>query len=581
VATFAAGLWALTLPAAAQLRPLVPEPYFWPSPATAGLEALIDLQGNWQGAEGLVPVPSAGPGGRRRTIHRQVILPKTTDSLWLYFEGIAGRAAIYWDGRLLARTPTDPFSPVQVPIPRPLLGAGPHILRVALLGEGRWQGMHRAAWLLRRARSLAAPEPSPPTEATPGEPNTPDSLPPAKPKLSPADSLAARYRLPDSLAARPLALPYVPGAAPTLAWQPFHPDWGYRLPDGWARAQLSAGYARGARVLWLPQALPTRLARLAATMGFRQARAPGARHAVLCTPPDSLGWIADTNALFRPDFDPPLGDTLQPIWLAADGHPAGLLGRYGVSPEVAASAPVPPVPFVVLLLALLPLGILVVWKLQDDASFRELLSPALYSSKHLEAAVQNQLVRGIALLFASLTRLLIGAVTVGLLIWLLRPAPGVWLGVSDALLHARAILGGLLGWPEVWLPLGFVLVIFVFALSWGVLGYLFLGGLGRLYRRRQLGERLLVTEMLASFPLLPMLAACLLFVAAVPPGAGQAAIWLAGALGAVGLARRWLLLWVGLRRVVRLPGLLVVMYICAAEILPWLVVFVVLRRWHL
>lgn len=112
---------------------------FQPSLLTAGLEPVEDLSGYWytEDKEELITVPFTDERSRLNLVKALQTKdgPRLPDSLYLYFEGIAWQAEIYVNGSLIAIT-RDPFGEHLYLLPTGLFTSGENLLTVRLRKSG-------------------------------------------------------------------------------------------------------------------------------------------------------------------------------------------------------------------------------------------------------------------------------------------------------------------------------------------------------------------------------------------------------------------------------------------------------------
>ena len=132
---------------------------FRPTELTAGLRQVEDLSGYWytEDKEDLYQVPFTEDKHRLNLVKPLQTRPGSNlaDTLFLYFEGLAWRAEVYLNGRLLAIT-RDPFQEYLFPVPSRLLEDGENLLTVRCSQEGpdidlypgKFVGIYRQCFLL-------------------------------------------------------------------------------------------------------------------------------------------------------------------------------------------------------------------------------------------------------------------------------------------------------------------------------------------------------------------------------------------------------------------------------------------------
>lgn len=430
-----------------------------------------------------------------------------TDTLWLYFEGVAGQASITWNGRLLDIT-DHPLDDRLVALPPGLLQLGTNHLVVRMRPSGfddqalpaPFTGLFRGVYLLRRSR-VATPPRAPDAPARPGQ-------------------LTARYA------------PWTDGLGPDI-------------DSATAARHLLWLRAHGVQALQFVFRPSHRLRAQVEAFGLRVVSAPAER-------------VLHFNAY------PTLEAARLPFWLDQQGQPTVHFGSTWAPGVMLRERPSRAV---LLLLGLVPLALLVLWRLNDPPSFAALLTWGALSRRAYEQIAKGVTLRGVPVLLISLVRLVITAALVLSLTLALRS----W-GRPDLLPAASgSLLGQLLRLPagDEWRA---VLLVVGGLAAWLVFKLVLVRLLGAPYRLKRLPGRLLLIQAIAAFPLILVPAAVNFTLLVADPEGATASLLLQGACGlTLTAAGLYLILMLReLQRALDTPILVNLLYLCALEILPWL-----------
>ena len=494
---------------------------FYPEGAARGFELVSPLCEGWRRIDPrsrqaqALTVPYTD---RAATEHVARLEPAFTaaplDTLWLYFEGVAGQASITWNGQLLDLT-THALADRLVPLPPGLVRLGPNYLVVRMRPTGfagqaspqPFTGLYRGVFVVRRSRRPAqgpAATPSPDVSALAGRLRVARYAPWSEPLGPEVDSA--------TLARHLLWLRAYDIRALQFAFRPSH-----RL-----RRQVQAFG------LTLVDSLP-----------------PGAQ-------------LVHFNAY-------PLPEAMRyPFWLDAAGRPTRHFGSSW--PPGALLVERVPQPML-LVLGFVPLLLLVIWRLTDAPSFYALLSYDLIARRAYEQIARGVTLRGVPVLLITLVRV---GFTVALVLML---ALGLRQWGRPDLIPARpdSALGQLLRVPQGAEWQAGLLLLGALA-AWLLLKLLVVRALGTLYRLRRVQGRLLLIQALAAFPVLVaagVVAFTALVAAPTVAWGGQLTLLALGVAGLVAVAYAVLLLR-EMQRLFETPLLVNVLYLCALEILPWL-----------
>lgn len=496
-----------------------PEPYregctFVPGGKAHGFELVTTLCQGWRqvdpssGASDALAVPQADLTAAERVARIELSFTAIPlDTLWLYFEGIAGQSSITWNGQLLDLT-DHPLADHLLALPPSLIRLGANRLVVRMRKEGKWEstdpdeftGLYRGTFLLKRSKRQSTAN---------------LQHPPPK-----ANEITAVYA--------PWSAAYGPNVDSTTLLRHLI----------WLRAY-------GATAVHFPFRPANRLRAQVLAFGLQVV--------------DTLhGTVIYFNAY-------PHADVLQsPYWIDEHGRSTQYIGRFtqaGV--RLALTAPRSDL----LLMAVLALAILLAWKLTDPASFSALLSWNSIARRAYEQIVRGVTLRGVPVILITTTRLLLLATALQFLaLELRRTGAYAWLPV-----HPDSLIGRFVRMPfgEEWSAFFWLLALLACWLLaqqvvMGLLGSLY--GYRRLPARLLLAQALaslpsLLAPLLLSFVL----------VVGQPSGefAGtlsRVAIAMLGAYAALYVA----LLLRGLTRLIETPLLVNLVYLCGLEVLPWI-----------
>ncbi len=215
-------------------------------------------------------------------------------------------------------------------------------------------------------------------------------------------------------------------------------------------------------------------------------------------------------------------------------------------------------------IVLLPLLLMVAWRLYDITSFRLVLSISVQRAKTFEMISQNIFLRPTLLLLVSALRI---ALVAGSLVfwyylhvqqganvaWPVQPASLAHVFLTGKSQEPIQLFGLLLA--------GFGIV--------NITKYTLLHLLGRIYSRRYFLERMLALEAYAYLPWLALLFS-LGFVMHILPAAAITAIYFITLGGFVFFVlRKYYIFITGLSQALRIPLSIIFLYICTLEIVPW------------
>jgi hypothetical protein len=329
----------------------------------------------------------------------------------------------------------------------------------------------------------------------------------------------------------------------TITLLPVGPDGGYPVADS-MRAQLLAARRYGA-VAYFPWQPPSEVLALLTELGWRQAVQPG---------PHNILWRHWQEA-------PPPG-----WWYNAAGEQQDSHGMLHQAPSAQVAQSVSKLS--VLAIGLLPLLLLLLWKLDQPKDFRAHMQLGHVRARMLElsreasffqqsqSTVYPQLVRA-ALLASAFTWLL-------MLAWHQQ-----W---SLDVLQA----GGYLAQFSTWfvpIPLLLYTTVVALLLLTGLARWVFWSFLAGVFGLRDLTQRITGLETQGAFPTLIISAYLPMLWLIAPESSQPILLWLLAVAGGLHILRRNLLLVLGLDRVVGMHPFLIFLYICTLEILPWILLF--------
>jgi len=490
---------------------------FYPSTLTAGLTPYKSLCGTWyDDAFRPYPVPFCADinGSQGITLRTDFFLGRKPDRvLYLYFEGLAQRAEVYLNDRLLALT-DDPFRPYLVPLPPGTLSTQWNSVTVVLQPNAQplpnlphpLLGIHKPVFLL-------------------SEPLPTDTLPAA---VTQGQALQPPVRQTDS----------------TLVYTPYTARFGYNVDVATFLRDLGQLRQAGYTTLYFAVRPSAELLHYAAREGFALAPQPGR-------------YVAYYNPY------PPAGRTAPITWTDALGRPTPAFGTfepYGIVPQTPINRP-----FLALVLAL-PLLLLALWKLADSRSFGELLSFTLQTQKQVLYIKDNKYASGGMQPLVTLVRSVLTVVLVTESLLLCRYGlPSLYI-----YLEQQPYLAWFLDRIRP-TEFGLLAAVTVFMTVFAVLKQLFLLFIDYVFELRDYATGMQSVESLSALPynLLPV---SLGLVLLVNPQPGHPV-----GLALFGLSLLWYLLrryWVFASAVAdiwNIPTIAIFLYICVLEIAPYLV----------
>ncbi|MBX3102285.1 MAG: DUF4271 domain-containing protein [Bacteroidetes bacterium] len=340
----------------------------------------------------------------------------------------------------------------------------------------------------------------------------------------------------------------LPGDRDTvMVWLPW--EAGKLITVAEASARLQAIRRAGFRKVYTPLGLPPEYAALYPEAGLLPVGAPGAH---------PLGWQAYPLAA-------PAG---QIWWHTADGRrTAAYDNRSGLFAPVNGQLPRAPAKWQLLVIMLVPLLFVLLWKLQSPKDFRDAMQLGNVRTRFSELSRElNFFQKTENPRLPQFVRLmLLASLFSGIFIYLYAGGLLGYLqvfGQGGLLRHFVQLLGD---YPV----LMFMCIGLVLLLLLGIRQLTF-AFLGLLYGIRNLGGKVSGVELAGAYPQL-------LLVAFVPHllllGNARMQPLLLGVLLillAFHVLRRLVVQLNGLQQVLQLPGSLIILYICALEILPWL-----------
>ncbi len=256
------------------------------------------------------------------------------------------------------------------------------------------------------------------------------------------------------------------------------------------------------------------------------------------------------------------------FWKNSSGKPTSNFGKWQ-APEVAMACNRNRDNLYALLLFLIPLLGLVVFRLVHPHAFFNQIR-WLYSRRlEMEMVSNRKFLRPWENSLLTLTRIIFSSSALALFIYYLKlhcVQPGNSLLLQSDSLFCDIYLSD-------WSPLWIWLFFFSIELLWLLGRLVFMGFIGGIFRIQGFQRVYLDLSILSSFPLmtiLPPLALYLLYSPLSQQPVVEIIFWVIGSLY---ILRYWLLLSLGAYQHFRFPPILIFLYICTFEILPWLLIF--------
>ena len=490
---------------------------FYPSELTGGLLPVADLQGEWIDEEDRrVAVPFQDVERREMLLHRNFDLPGfegLSDTLYLYFEGLAWSAEVYLNDRLIAVT-DDPFAEHLFQIKKEYFLPVQNRVEVRLNRNGldyflypeHFVGVFRQALVLVAHPSAAFPA-------------LPEMVVDAKKALVLAPWTLENGFLYDTLAMTAMLDGLFSVPKGTTVYFPFRPS----------SFALSTAARLGARV------------------------ATGAT-------PDSLGFY---NAYPVSNAMQPL---LTPFWRQQDQRPASHYGHYIGLKQVTAPLVLPLDKVALLIFLLAPIIVMLLMKLLAPRIFSALPEYLTRSKIYLELIASNKFMKEEQRLLMNLARIFFLSITIALYLYYLRVTGG-WDRLN--VFSSRSLLYEIYAGTDYSLYVLFLQVFGVVAIL-TLLKYGLLNFIASIYRLHNLGSAAQSLDVFASFPvnLLPLIPGAVIFFLDARQGAIGLIIWYV--LMLLYLLRRVVLVYGGIGRLFPLSVSLKILYVCTLEISPWI-----------
>lgn len=493
---------------------LCAQPYY-SRPETQGLEPLQSLSGTWLDEEfHLCQVPFWDSTAAPHLLSRRFTLsPQPAEPLWLAFEGVAWNASITLNGRLLCLI-SDPFAFTLVPLdPSWLTTEGSNLLEVEMNAEGPLREWYpeRFTGIFRPVWLLHGP-----LRAGPA------------PQALPADKVLV-----------------------LAAWSELHGP----MDDSLRFEQMLGEIAASGQHAVVP----------AFAFSSQQLAQLGAHHLSLAAPPDEWDQLAFYN--YWPARRASL-HSATPFWTVA-GRRSQFFGHY-VPMERLQRAPAQPLNHlaVFFFIALPVLGMALMRAASEriyDSLIQFLTKPKIF----LEMITSSKFMGQWESWLMNLFRIALSALFTALVLYYVT-LYHQWGRVN--LLSSESLVYQFLssGYASLY-------YLFLMAMLWlvviNLVKHLVLSFAGQVFRGGTLNSTVVSLDIFASFPLnlLMLVPAVFLFFA----DAGWEVVPVVTLCGLYGLfvLRRLVTLYQGLGRVAGVSGSAKILYICAFEILPWLILF--------
>lgn len=492
------------------------EDKFIPGPEWQSYKAVKNLSGYWtddQGKDWRIPFWE----NRQEELALSYSFRLAPDSLnyYLCFEGIAWKAAIYLNGRLL-KIHEKPFEGLLIPIQTQWLQEQGNILRVELMNEGpgvspglqKSIGIHREVWILTEADSV----------------NT------------------------------KLMMPSVYVADSVIVYTPFSEQNWYNVSRERLISDLEDLEYAGVKVVYFPMEPSARVLEAFREAGYKRIQTiAGAK---------KLVWF---NA-FPLNREVYLSDRV--FWKSGSGKPTPHFGQW-VDPQAAGECHRSRDNLFTLLLFLIPTLGLVLFRLIHPQWFSIQFRWIYTRRLELDMVSNRKFLRPVENTLITLSRLAITSAALTLYIYYLQihcevPRLGFFSG-SNSWIHTILVSD--------WNPGLIWVMIFAAELGLLVIKLFLISMMSSVYRIAWFQRVYLDLGILFSFPLVMILPAFTLYLLYAPVAHQPMIEFLAIGVALVFFVRYILLLSIGLYQQFRFTPLLIFLYICTFEILPWLLVF--------
>ena len=492
--------------------------HFYPSPLTAGLSEVIDLQGVWEDEVGYKHIVPLNYFDREH-----LFLAKTfdipsfdalQDTVYLYVEAVAWSSEIFLNGYLLKVT-EDPFAEHLLPIRKQLLNPKSNRLTIEMSTKGaafRWYPA-RFVGIFRQISLLQA-----------------DSL-----------SLSPRF---------PEVLKSAPRAGMVAAWSSKN---GY-LSDSIPIQASTEG------LFSFPFATPIVFPFRPSNQSLHWLAKKGFKTVSTASAVDSLA------AYNYYPFAGELGNWNLGFWRDENMRPRADYGTFqGLN--MLGKPPIKPVDRTALLIFLLvPVLSLLIIKIVAPRAYGNMAEYVTKTNIYLELVANNKFLKAEQRWLMNIVRMILTASAVALFLYYVE------LSGNKHILNffsGQSILGSVLATEDLSL---YELLLKTLGIIVGLnmIKYVFLNGIGRIFRAYNMSSAVQNLDVFGSYPLniLPLVPASFIFFLDSEIGWVIMYIWLG--LFVLYSCRRVYLVYAGLGRLFSISVSLKILYICTLEILPWI-----------
>lgn len=483
---------------------------------TTGMQELENLSGYWytEDREELRQIPFTEEENQLNLVKPIKTRPSSRlpDTLYLYFEGVAWRAEIYLNDRLLAIT-KDPFQEYLFPIPQSLLNTGENLLVVRMKQEGpsidfypdKFIGIYRPCYLLAPTGTYG---------------------PVVKQKVQES-------------------------ASKVLIYAPWSPETGF-LPDTGTFSQaLDTAIALGSQYVHYAFEPPSSYKRLAAKKGIIRVES-----LAKC---DSVAFLNTYPILGLPRNVHPW------FWLDEKGERSEVAGTYQSWKKAKFGLAESPNRVFLLIFLLVPLLGLVLLKFVGPKTWSFLLDYLIKVKFFLDLIRNGKFLKNLSSILINLYGLILMAVCISIFLYFLQASGRIeTLNILSAeSLLFRIMLNGGFSLPELFL--GALVFLVVLAGLKSSISYTF----SLLYGINTLTPTLQNLEIISTFPLniLLMLPTGALFFIQPELAWASAIVW--QILFLIILLRKVITQYAGLSYIFQFSATLKILYICGLEIMPW------------
>lgn len=476
---------------------------------------ITDLNGPWESdMNRTFDVPFCSDDYFRLELRREFFLAEMPqDTMMLYFEGLMWTAEIYVNDRLIFIS-KHPFQGYTLALPPKILNAQWNKLKIILTNKGtnipdapiRMIGIHKPVYLFGRKSVHSVPS--------------------------------------------EMRFPLLKDTPYTLVYIPFSEKFGYNIEPRKAYHDFQQIKAAGVTAIYFPYKPSLHLLDLMQRAGLN----------LQLQKTEQVAYFRRIKYRFTT-----LGEE-HIAWLDEDGNKTPHFGRFEKVSHQAKPIDWSKDKMNIIIMVMIPLLMIVFWKLVNDRTFRLMLYFGNLNFNH------NEIIRGATTVSISviyynvLLRITMTAAIITMLIWILK-VQGL-LNTLDLIREPSWLRLGVQMMQDRLLVLyGFIVA---FLLIWQIFRSLLLNVLSSIYNRTELNLRILIIENCSDLPYLIFLT-FLWFVLMLSPTTYYTTWMVIGlVLGLAFLMRKYWTTFIMLDNVLRMPIFINFVYICTLDWLPWI-----------